>query len=135
MSESEDQHLSEIQKLIRLKRFECPPEGAVDDFMVEFQRRQRSEALTGSSMKLFFERVSTYMASFGKQKWAFAGIGAYACVMLFFLVKPTDTRVGDPGGGAPTQIKHRNMIEEPVYDPKLNRERKQPASPPDVRIF
>ena len=39
---NEDVNLS---KLLRLKRYEQPPPGYFDDFLHEFQRRQRAEAL------------------------------------------------------------------------------------------
>lgn len=98
-SPPEEEPLSDIQRLIRLKRFECPPEDAVDDFLIEFNRRQRSQALTGSSRKLFAERLSTYLSSFGKQRWIYGGLAAYSCVMLFFLVRPSLTPMGTPDGG------------------------------------
>jgi len=139
MPELEDQSISDVQKLIRLKRFESPPEGAVDDFLDEFQRRQRSEVMTGSSLKLFFERLSTYMSSFGKQKWAFAALGAYACVMLFFIVRPSESPITSPnnsgGGTVPINHNSQQVIEEPTYDPKVNRARPQPKQAQDVKVF
>ena len=136
--EMEQEPLSDVQKLIRLKRFECPPEGAVDDFLDEFQRRQRSQALTGSSTKLLFERVATYMSSFGKQKWVYGALAGYACVMLFFLVRPSETPMGQPTGGAgavPVDAKMKSGLQAPTYDPKMNRIRPAPKQAPDVIVF
>jgi len=138
-SQMEEAPLTEIQRLIRLKRFECPPEDAVGDFLIEFQHRQRSQALTGSSRRLLFERVATYMSSFGKQKWIYAALGGYACVMLFFLVRPSDSPMGQPAGGGggatPVDAKLKPLIEMPTYDPKLNRVRPLLTEEPEVRVF
>jgi hypothetical protein len=139
-SKMEQEPLSDVQKLIRLKRFENPPEGSVDDFLVEFQRRQRSQALTGSSTKLFFERLSTFMSGFGKQKWAFAAAGAYACVMLFFLVRPSVTPMGQQpsgSGGSANPVGGRGKVinQSPAYDPKANRVRPLPTKVPEVIVF
>lgn len=131
--------LSDIQKLIRLKRFETPPADAVDDFLVEFQRRQRSQALTGSSTKLFVERVSTYMSSFGRQKWVYAAAGAYVCLMLFPLVKPSVSPMGQqqPSEGAVNQVGGlgKVIIDKPIYDPRQNQIRPLPTKVPEVIVF
>ena len=134
----QDETPTDIQKLIRLKRFECPPEGAVDDFLEEFQDRQRKQALTGSSTKLLFERVTTYMSSFGKQKWLYGAGAAYACVMLFFLVKPSVTPLGQPPGGGevnPINAPGSSIISEPAYDPTKNRVRPKKAEVPEVIVL
>ena len=134
-----EEPISEIQKLIRLKRFETPAEDAVDDFLVEFQRRQRAQALTGSSTKLFFERVVTFMSGFGKQKWVFAAGGAYACIMLFFLVKPSVTPVApQPGGGAkPVQGTGKTIMQKPAptYVPGAGEARPLPRKVPEVIVL
>ena len=87
MSEYED-----LERLIRLKRYEQPPEGYFEDFLNEFQRRQRSELLQRSSRSLFFERLGTYASGFGKETWMLgAGAGvAYAMLMVYFFVPSGD---------------------------------------------
>jgi hypothetical protein len=135
----EQEPLTDLQKLIRLKRFECPPDDAVDDFLDEFQRRQRSQALAGSSTKLLFERVTTFMSGFGNTKWVFAAGGAYACVMLFFLVKPTVSPMGTqpsaPGSVNPVNGKGNSIDQTPSYDmKKVNPVRPVPEVP-EVRVF
>lgn len=134
--------ISDIQKLIRLKRFETPAEDSVDDFLVEFQRRQRSQALAGSSTKLFFERVTTFMSSFGNARWVFAAGGVYACVMLFFLTRPTVSPLGtqpsNAGGGSVNPVKGQApaiINKTPSYDlKKVNPVRPVPEVP-EVRVF
>ena len=68
----------EISKLIRLKRYEKPPEGYVEEFVIEFHSRQRAELLKGSAHSLFFERVQTYFSGFSQPTLIGA---AAACVV------------------------------------------------------
>ncbi len=58
MTEPED---TDIQRLIRLKKYEQPPEGFMDDFLVRLHHRQRSELLNQSSFSLFWERLVASM--------------------------------------------------------------------------
>lgn len=54
---------SEISKIIGLKKYENPEEGFFDDFLSEFQQRQRQEIVQVSSRQLLFERVMEYFKS------------------------------------------------------------------------
>jgi hypothetical protein len=71
---------NDIQKLIRLKRYEQPRDEYFENFLAEFQRRQRSELLQRSARSLFFERLGTYFSEFGKMQWAAAGVAACAAI-------------------------------------------------------
>jgi hypothetical protein len=108
MSDYEEQ----IQNIIRLKRYETPPDGYFEDFLDEFQRRQRSEMLHRSSIGLFFERAGTWFRELGSIKWV-AGAGvAYATLMAGILLWQTgNSNNVDPNrapasyeGGAPSPI-------------------------------
>lgn len=79
----------QIQNLLRLKRYETPRDGYFEDFLEEFQSRQRQELLKKSSLSLFAERAGTWFRELGSIKWV-AGAGvAYAAVMLgVFLILP-----------------------------------------------
>lgn len=78
---------NDIEKLIRLKRYEKPKDGYFEDFLREFQSRQRSELLQRSARGLFLERVGTYFSDFSRRQWILAGSAAYAAVTIgFFLV-------------------------------------------------
>ena len=94
----------EIQKLLRLKRYERPPEGYYQDFLSEFQSRQRSELLKRSAHGLFFERLATYFSQFSRPQ--LAGAAAAACaaviaaVMMFSGQDPADPEIaGNPDMG------------------------------------
>ncbi len=66
--------LSDIQKLIRLKRYEQPPEGYFDDFLFEFQRRQRAEMLKRPLWQIVWERANLWLESFRVPAIAYASI-------------------------------------------------------------
>ncbi|MBL9151249.1 MAG: hypothetical protein JNK37_02130 [Verrucomicrobiales bacterium] len=68
MSDFED-----LQKLLRLKRYEQPPEGYYERFAESFKERQRGEMLRQSSRSLLVERVSTWMWSSGTKRWLYVG--------------------------------------------------------------
>lgn len=80
----------QLQKLIRLKRYEQPEEGYFDDFLQEFQLRQRSEMLKTSARGLFWERVKTGFAELGAMRWAVGAGAAYAAVALVLQVLPAN---------------------------------------------
>jgi hypothetical protein len=95
MSEFED-----LQKLLRLKRYEQPPEDYMDKFVDEFRQRQRSEMLKGSSRGLLFERVVTYFEGFGKARWGYAIGGACAAALVAFSLIPRSAQPLNQSGMA-----------------------------------
>lgn len=90
-------HEEQVQNLIRLKRYETPRDGYFEDFLEEFQSRQRQELLKKSSISLFAERVGTWFRELGSIKWV-AGTGvAYAALMLgVFLWLPSSGPEANP---------------------------------------
>jgi hypothetical protein len=76
MSEFED-----IQRLIRLKRYETPSEDFVEDFLAQFHQRQRSELLRHSARGLLWERVATYFDDLVSPKWVMAGVTACMAIV------------------------------------------------------
>jgi hypothetical protein len=71
---------TDIQKLLRLKRYEQPPPGYYDDFLQEFQRRQRADMLRQSPWKLAVERFQALISEYS------LGRMAYACGVAVVLV-------------------------------------------------
>jgi len=51
----------DIQRLIRLKRHELPPEGFMEDFMAQLHERQRADVLRQSAFSLLWERIGAYL--------------------------------------------------------------------------
>ena len=93
MSDFED-----LEKLIRLKRYEKPPDDYYDEFFSEFQARQRSEMLRQSAHGLFFERVSAWMWGLGNWRWLYAGGAAYAAVMIVVFLRPVSEMFAESDG-------------------------------------
>jgi hypothetical protein len=126
--------LEDIQKLIRLKRFERPPADHVDDFLSEFHRRQRAELLNTTARGLLFERVSTYLGDFEGRRWVAAAAGVYALVMFGMYFRGGDAPVGGVEGVTSSEVPetqlwagHVELSEvdgspsirlEPVYSPQ-----------------
>lgn len=83
MSDFED-----IQRLLRLKRHERPPESFVEDFVHRFQQRQRAELLQQSARGLLWERVTTYFEGLFEPKWRWAGATAAVLFAVFITFRP-----------------------------------------------
>ena len=107
---------NEISKLIGLKRYEKPEDGYFDDFLAEFQRRQRSELLQRSSRGLFVERLGTYFSDLfgsGRQQFAFAGAAACAVVGvgIFFTGAFDGTQDANPNANPGDLTRNQSQIQ------------------------
>ncbi len=76
----------QIQQLISLKRYETPRDGYFDDFLEEFQQRQRQELLKKSSLSLLSERIGTWFRELGSIKWVAGSIATYAALTIGFVL-------------------------------------------------
>lgn len=85
METDEDMNVS---KLLRLKRYEQPPPGYYDDFLREFQRRQRAELLQRPSWENLWERIASIAPSFRVPQFAYGAIAAIAVCASVFIVIP-----------------------------------------------
>lgn len=92
-----DDPRSDIEKLIRLKRYETPGEEYFQSFSENFKDRQRSELLCQSSVRLLGERVDQWMRELGPGKWLVPAGAAAALTGAFFLLP----RAEGPGQGEP----------------------------------
>jgi hypothetical protein len=81
MSEFED-----IQRLIRLKRFEQPGEGFTEDFLHQFHQRQRAEMLKQSSLELLWERTTTWWNNLLVPKWGMVAAVVSVCTMSLWML-------------------------------------------------
>ncbi|MDF1657217.1 MAG: hypothetical protein P1U58_06365 [Verrucomicrobiales bacterium] len=90
MKDSED-----VQKLLRLKRYESPGEEYFQQFSEDFKDRQRSELLKGSARSLLIERASLWLDEMSPNRWAIPAT-ATACaaaltVGAFVAFQPGET--------------------------------------------
>jgi hypothetical protein len=109
MSEFED-----IQRLIRLKRFEQPGEGFTEDFLHQFHQRQRAEMLKQSSLELLWERTTTWWGNLLVPKWGMVAAAVTVCAMsLWMLSKPA-------AGQASNELALIPAIDEKPFIPKMD---------------
>jgi len=83
-----------LQRLLRLKRYEQPPEGFAEEFLEKFQRRQRSEILRRSTWSILGERLANFMQLLRRPAVLWTAGGAYAAVLLTLWLLP---RPAPPG--------------------------------------
>jgi len=76
-----------MHRIIRLKRYEQPPEGYFDDFLREFQNRQRAELLHPSIGELILERFHAILSEIRVPAMAYAGAAAIAVVASVFILR------------------------------------------------
>ena len=64
----------QLQKLIRIKRFEQPPPGYFDRALIEFHRRQREELLRRSASSIWWERFTSSLWNFRVPSYAYGAV-------------------------------------------------------------
>ncbi|MGV3660110.1 MAG: hypothetical protein ACO1TE_07990 [Prosthecobacter sp.] len=110
-----------IQKLIRLKRFENPGEGFTEEFLKEFHQRQRAEMLKQSSIDLLVERVLTWWNHLTVPKWSLATAMAAVCAGSFFLLGGTATNSAPEVAKAPPTLSPTiPLVPDKPFVPKLD---------------
>ena len=64
----------QLQKLIRIKRFEQPAPGYFDRALIEFHRRQREELLRRSATSIWWERLTSNLWNFRVPSYAYGAV-------------------------------------------------------------
>jgi hypothetical protein len=77
------------RRVIRLKRYEQPPEGYYEDFLREFHKRQRAEPLNTSVRGLMKERLSDKLSEFRVPAMAFAVAAGVAVLASIAVIRET----------------------------------------------
>jgi hypothetical protein len=77
-----------LHRLLRLKRYEQPPEGYAEEFLEKFQRRQRAELMRRSALGIFWERLQAWMDGLRRPGLIWGAAAAYALLMLGFWLWP-----------------------------------------------
>ena len=84
----------EIHHLLQLKTFKEPSSEAIEDFIFEFQRRQRVAALTPSFFEVWKEQCLLFISEFQVPRMAYVAATALALissVCLFFYQSPSQS--------------------------------------------
>ena len=76
-----------MHHVIRLKRYEQPPEGYFEDFLREFHHRQRAELLRPSLSTLIWERICGILPDVRVPAMAYAGATAVAVLAGAVILK------------------------------------------------
>lgn len=103
----------DIQRLIRLKRFEQPGEGFTDEFLKSFHQRQRAEMLKQSSVELLWERIATWWNHLLVPKWGLAVASACVCVMGLWIYSHSPAAPAVTAAPIP-------VVEQDLLVPKLD---------------
>ena len=98
---NEDANLS---KLLHLKRYEQPPPGYFDDFLREFQRRQRAEVLHRPAWAVFWDRIASIAPTFRVPQFAYAAILILAAGASTLIVTQQPTGTGRTADGPRTSL-------------------------------
>jgi hypothetical protein len=69
-----------ISRLLRLKRYESPPEGYFEDFLSEFQLRQRAEVIHRPFFRIAWDRLCSLLTPPPFPRLAMAGSFAAAVI-------------------------------------------------------
>lgn len=75
----------DVQRLLRLKRYETPGETYFENFLEDFKERQRSELLQRSSRSILFERIGVWFSETPGTQWALPAAAAVAIGTGVFL--------------------------------------------------
>lgn len=84
-----------VSRLLRLKRYEQPPPGYFDDFLNEFQSRQRAEVIHRPLWMIARDRVARFLTPPPFPRLAMAGSFAAVVLASALLLEP-EAQIASP---------------------------------------
>jgi hypothetical protein len=78
MNEKNQTNHDSVGRLLRLKRYEQPNPEFYEEFLRDFQNRQRAELLKPSLRQLIWDRFTSLLPDFRVPSYAYATIGLFA---------------------------------------------------------
>ncbi len=113
-----------IARLLRLKRYEQPPPHYFEEFLHEFQQRQRAEMLRRPLWRIGLDRIEAYWNQLSLSQLSYAG--ASAAVLLGAAVFTADM-LQHPGGANPAaSFAYQSYPVDPSLSAPLHHERVTP---------
>ncbi len=109
-----------IRRLIALKRYETPGDEYFEQFLKDFQKRQRAELLRMPAHRLLLDRFQAWMDGSGKV-WMASAAGAAATAMAFLGVLAFQTghtnegylgAQAEPDVPVPVEIVSTSLLQE-----------------------
>ena len=136
MKAADPQQEEKLRRLLRLKRYEQPPEGFAEEFLEKFQRRQRGELLRRSSLGIFRERLVEWLHGLRRPAVIWSAAGVYAAIMLtlWLLPRPVPQRGTTVMiGGVITAPNSANVDYQPGANHNISTPQTPlPATPPNA---
>ena len=123
---------TELQNLLRLKRYEHPTDEYFEEFLQEFHRRQREDVLKRSARSLFLERFSVWFKELGMAKWAYGAGVAYAALMIGFVAWP---KGGTEGPTASPNLPGNRTLEHVEFETPLQFDENAPKESTESSEF
>lgn len=116
-----------ISKLLRLKRYEKPPEGYFEDFLAEFQLKQRAEVIHRPFFRIAWDRLCSLLAPPPVPRLVMAGSFAAAVIASGLVLDWADT---EPATGELPPMSLSLSRNEPIqiYAPHPAESHAKPAS-------
>ena len=128
-----DEQFNDLQRLLRLKRYEAPPPDYFEDFLTEFHRRQRAELLRRPLWRLALDRLEGALPTFSPARYAYAG--ACAAAVAATVLASTHILTSGPAGGTmvAANTSAAAAVDETYHAPLSGRT--VAANPPRINIL
>ncbi len=111
-----DDEFNDLQRLLRLKRYEVPPTEYFEDFLFEFHRRQRAELLQRPLWRLALDRLEGALPTFSPARYVYAG--SFAVATAVALIASSNILTAQPhrtvGGVQVAQVDTLPTAAQPV---------------------
>lgn len=120
-----------MHRIIRLKRYEQPPEGYCENFLKEFHQRQRAELLKPSLTTLLRERFESLISEFRVPAFAYAGATAVAILASVAILKVNPSASSTPAAFAVSysgSSQDPSLAQNPYSQTPITIDKMQPVS-------
>ena len=136
-----DENFSDLQKLLRLKKYEAPPAEYFEGFLRDFHRRQRQEIVQLPLWRIAWDRVTASFVPGEVPRFAYATVTAVA---LFGAVLASRQMVSRPTGSdlaalsatpaTTTMVASTNRLESAPVSLRLNRTQTVAGARPNSQV-